>query len=115
MKRYDITDVLNPVLKGEYVIPQRIQGITFRMDAEQNVRYMLLSQGYQTEDSQLLEFLYSDDITEYLTPVRSMTLAEGVEQLQMNAKGLYVLFESGALPYRETSRIVNDQIYLIQL
>lgn len=115
LKRYDITDVLNPVLKGEYVIPQRIQGITFRMDAEQNVRYMLLSQGYQTEDSQLLEFLYSDDITEYLTPVRSMTLPEGVEQLQMNAKGLYVLFESGALPYRETSRIVNDQIYLIQL
>lgn len=114
LKCYDMAEVTHPVLQGEYVIPQRIQGITFRMDEKNGTRYMILSQGYQTEDSALLEFTYSDGTTEYLTPARSMILPEGVEQVQMTAKGLYVLFESGAWPYRETSRVVNDQIYLIR-
>lgn len=50
-----------------------------------------------------------------MEPEDRMTLPEGAEQIQMTAKGLYVLFESGAIPYRATSRIVNDQIYLLRI
>lgn len=115
LKRYDITDITNPIEVSEYVIPERIQGITFRTDGRSDDRYMLLSQGYQTEDSCLLTFFYQDEADAYLEPEDRMTLPEGAEQIQMTAKGLYVLFESGAIPYRATSRIVNDQIYLLRI
>lgn len=114
LKKYDISDGKTPILLSTVSIPQRIQGITFKEDAMSGIRYMLLSQGYQTEDSSLLTFVYDEQITEYAEPVESRTLPEGVEQIQMTAKGMYLLFESAARPYRATARIPNDQIYLVR-
>lgn len=114
LKRYDISDVTEPRLKSAVAIPERIQGITFKRDVSENKCYMLLSQGYQTEDSHLLKFVYKEEQTEYLEPVTVNTLPEGVEQIQMTASGMYILFESAARPYRATARIPNDQIWLVR-
>ena len=75
---------------------------------------MLLSQGYQTEDSKLLQFTYSKDTKAYTEPDVSYVMPEGMEQIDMSANGLYVLFESAARPYRATARIPNDKVYLLR-
>ena len=75
---------------------------------------MLLSQGYQTEDSHLLKFLYEEQTQRYEEPVETNTLPEGAEQIQMTADGMYILFESAVRPYRATARIPNDQIWLVR-
>lgn len=114
LRRYDLSDPAQPELLSETEIPQRIQGITFAWDEEAQTRYMLLSQGYQTEDSGLLKFEYSEEIQSYTEPVASYVMPEGMEQIQMSANGLYVLFESAARPYRATARVANDRIYLLK-
>lgn len=114
LNRYDISDPGSPVLLSAVSIPQRIQGITFKTDAPSGVKYMLLSQGYQTQDSCLLSFVYDEQTAEYAQPMESRTLPEGVEQIQMTGRGMYILFESAARPYRATARIPNDQIYLVR-
>lgn len=114
LRRYGLSDPATPELLSEVEIPQRIQGITFAWDEEKNIRYMLLSQGYQTEDSALLQFAYSEDIRAYIEPQESHVMPEGMEQIAMSANGLYVLFESAARPYRETARVANDRIYLLK-
>lgn len=114
LRRYDISDIQNPVLLSEVSIPQRIQGITFWRDNTAGIRYMYLSQGYQTEDSSLLKFVWEDDKTVYEQPVESQILPEGAEQIQMTANGMYLLFESAARPYRATARIPNDQVWVIR-
>ncbi|MDE7446784.1 MAG: hypothetical protein K2N15_13945 [Lachnospiraceae bacterium] len=82
-------------------------------DVPAGERRMLLSQSCETEDSHLLEFLYDDQRTEYIEPAKVHILPEGAEQIQMTARGMYILFESASRPYRDTARIPNDQIYLI--
>lgn len=114
LKRYDISDAEAPVLRSEVSIPQRIQGITFRTDVISGEKYMLLSQSYQTSDSALLTFVYDEQTTVYDAPIESRVLPEGAEQIQMTAKGMYILFESAARPYRATAGIPNDQIYLVR-
>ena len=114
LKQYDVWDVKNPELISEVEIPQRVQGITFEDDMKSGVRYMYLSQGYQTEDAALYKFVYRDAIEVYDSPVEVYTMPEGIEQVHVTANGMYVLFESAALPYRETARIVNDQVYLLR-
>lgn len=114
LNRYDLTDVKNPVLSSAVTIPERIQGITFKRETASGKCYMLLSQGYQTEDSHLLKFLYEEQIAEYIEPMESHVLPEGAEQIQMSARGMYILFESAVRPYRATARIPNDQIYLVR-
>lgn len=114
LNRYDLSDVHNPRLVSTVAIPERIQGITFKRDAAQGKRYMLLSQGYQTEDSHLLKFLYEEQTQRYEEPVETNTLPEGAEQIQMTADGMYILFESAVRPYRATARIPNDQIWLVR-
>ena len=114
LNRYDISDPGSPVLLSAVSIPQRIQGITFKTDAPSGVKYMLLSQGYQTQDSCLLSFVYDEQTAEYAQPMESRTLPEGVEQIQMTGRGMYILFESAARPYRATARIPNDQIYPVR-
>lgn len=114
LNRYDLTEVTEPDLVSAVVIPQRIQGVTFKKDAVSGECYMFLSQGYQTEDSYLLKFLYDREITSYTEPVESSVLPEGVEQVQMSAGGMYILFESAARPYRPTARIPNDQVFLVR-
>ncbi len=66
-------------------------------------------------DGRLLAFDYSDDITEYLSPRESYHLPEGAEQVLWTAKGLYIQFESSALPYRATARNAGDQLWILQL
>lgn len=114
LKKYDLTDAQNPVLVSEVEIPQRIQGITFEEDVTKGVRYMYLSQGYQTEDAYLYKFVYDDAITVYDSPLEVNTMPEGIEQILCTGNGMYVLFESAVRPYRPTARIVNDQVYLLR-
>ena len=114
LNRYDLSQVETPQLISSVTIPERIQGITFSRNMQTGECYMYLSQGYQTEDSHLLKFLYRDDIMVYVDPMESHVLPEGSEQIQMTARGMYILFESAVRPYRPTARIVNDQIYLIR-
>ena len=114
LNRYNLSDIQNPQLISSVTIPEEIQGITFKRDVLAGERYMLLSQSCETEDSHLLEFLYDDQRTEYIEPAKAHTLPEGAEQIQMTARGMYILFESASRPYRDTARIPNDQIYLIR-
>lgn len=114
LNRYDLTDVENPKLLSAVTIPERIQGVTFKRNALTGECCMLLSQGYQTEDSRLLKFSYDGQACIYDTPVETYVLPEGAEQILVTARGMYLLFESSARPYRATARIPNDQIYLIR-
>ena len=115
LKCYDLTEPSKPLLLNELVIPERIQGITFQENRLSGLRYMILSQGYQTEDSQLLRFVYNERDKVYDVPQESWTLPEGVEQIQMTASGLYVLFDSSARSYRDKTGLVNDQIYVLRM
>lgn len=113
LNRYDITDAMNPVLVSQVSIPQRIQGITFMWNEVTQKKEMLLSQSYQMSDSHFLSFTYDDAIMEYAEPNEDIVMPEGMEQIQSSANGLYILFESGARPYRATARLANDQVWVI--
>lgn len=115
LRCFDLTDMYAPQIVNELVIPERIQGVTFQEDRLLGFRYMILSQGYQTEDSKLLRFVYNERNKVYDEPQESWILPEGVEQIQMSASGLYVLFDSSARPYRGKTRLVNDQIYVLRM
>lgn len=114
LNRYDIRDVSTPKLLSSAAIPERIQGVAFQADMQTGVRYMYLTQGYQMEDAYLLKFVWEDAVTVYEDPLEKHVLPEGAEQITMTAKGLSILFESSARPYRETARVPNDQIYVIR-
>lgn len=114
MNCYDISDVSTPRLLHTAAIPERIQGVTFQTDTVNGTRYMFMTQGYQMEDAYLMKFAWDDQITNYEEPLEKHMLPEGAEQLLMTGKGLYILFESSARPYRATARIPNDQIYIIR-
>lgn len=111
---YDISDITNPQLIRGVSIPDRIQGMTIREHANGN-RTLYLTQGYEMYDGRLLAFDYGDDVTEYLVPRESYHLPEGAEQVLWTAKGLYIQFESSALPYRATARNAGDQLWILQL
>ena len=115
LNRYDLSDVNAPKLVSEVQIPQRIQGITFWRDANTDAVSMYLSQGYQTLDAGLLCFDYLAETQIYENPREAYVLPEGIEQIQATAHGMYLLFESAALPYRPTARIVNDQMYVVRI
>lgn len=111
---YDLTDAENPQLLTTVMIPERIHGITFQDDLQDNMCYMLMSQGERPENSNLLCFVYKEYVGIYDMPIEVQILPEGAEQIQMTARGLYILFSSAARPYRENAVIPNDQIYLIR-
>ncbi|MGN0141201.1 MAG: hypothetical protein ACI4AD_03175 [Roseburia sp.] len=75
---------------------------------------MILSQGSQTEEGKLLSFVWDEGNDAYLEAKSSYMLPEGVEQIQMTASGLYMVFESAARPYREMVKCANDQIWLLR-
>lgn len=112
---YDISDAGTPQLISTVVIPERIQGVTFSTDEDTGLTYMLLTQSYQIEDAYLLKYEYHDETVVYAQPLERHILPEGAEQILASSDGLYILFESAARPYRETCRIVNDQIYVLNL
>ncbi len=112
---YDILDEGNPRLISTAVIPERIQGVTFWTEEATGRTYMFLSQGWQMEDAYLLKYEYHDEVSVYEKPLERHVLPEGAEQILAASDGFYILFESSARPYRETSRIVNDQIYVLNL
>lgn len=111
---YDLTDVESPQLLTTVMIPERIHGITFEEDVQNGICYLLMSQGESPENSSLLSFVYKEYIGIFDMPLEVQILPEGAEQIQMTARGLYILFNSASRPYRETVRIPNDQIYLIR-
>lgn len=110
---YDISEGNCPQLISAAAIPERIQGATFRTEAETGKVFMFLSQGWQTDDAYLLKYEYQDGTAVYAQPLERHTLPEGAEQILAASDGFYLLFESAARPYRETSRIANDQIYVL--
>ncbi|MDE6688144.1 MAG: phosphatase PAP2 family protein [Lachnospiraceae bacterium] len=112
---YDISDAGNPQLISTVVIPERIQGVTFSTDEATGLTYMYLSQGWQMADAYLLKYEYRDETAVYAEPLERHVLPEGAEQILAASDGFYILFESAARPYRATSRIVNDQIYVLNL
>ncbi len=114
LEKFDISDVTNPQLVSTVTIPDRIQGVTFREKAD-GTKDMLLTQGYEMYDGRLMQFSYSDDILEFLEPNNSWHLPEGPEQILWTPKGLYIQFESSALPYRPTARNAGDQLWILQL
>lgn len=113
LNRYDITDAVHPILISQLNIPQRIQGMTFKWNDMTQTKELLLSQSYQMTDSHLLSFTFDDTITDYTEPNEDILMPEGMEQIQSSANGLYILFESAARPYRETARLVNDQVWVL--
>ncbi len=110
---YNISDAGTPQLISTAVIPERIQGVTFSTDEATGSTYMFLSQGWQMADAYLLKYEYQDWVSVYAEPLERYTLPEGAEQILAASDGFYILFESAARPYRETSRIANDQIYVL--
>lgn len=115
LNRYDLSNPQEPQLIASMNIPERIQGATFWMDNRDDSIDMYLSQGYQTLDGALLCYKYSTENIDYTQPVASYVLPEGPEQIQATVHGMYILFESAALPYRESSKIPNDQVYLVRI
>ncbi|MCR5099929.1 MAG: hypothetical protein K6B41_01085, partial [Butyrivibrio sp.] len=113
LNRYDISEPFNPVLLSQMDIPERIQGVTFADKGDGNL-HMLMTQGYNVEDAHLFDFVYDENVLDYTMPAASYLLPEGAEQLLYTSKGLYIMFESAARPYRPTARIANDQIYLLR-
>lgn len=75
--------------------------------------YLLLSQSAQTDDSTLLVFSYDEQAEAYTEPIQSYVLPEGAEQLEASGDRILILFESAAKPYKETARIRNDQMYVV--
>lgn len=114
LRRYDLSDPCHPKLLDEVKIPERIQGMTFEYDAFNQEWYLWFSQGYQTEDSHLLKFKYDEGESDYRKSIEEHVMPEGMEQIQMSARGMYILFESAARPYRETARVVNDQVFVVR-
>ncbi|SEM26787.1 Glycerophosphoryl diester phosphodiesterase [Butyrivibrio sp. ob235] len=113
LRKYDVSDSSNPVMVKEVDIPDCIQGVTFYRDDEDK-EFMILSQSHEVDDAHLLTFEYGEDIDSYDEPLRSELMPEGSENLQMTDEGLYILFESGSKPYRETARVPNDKLYLMK-
>lgn len=111
---YDITDASAPAFISTVQIPERIQGITFSNNVQTGERTMILSQGSQTEEGELLSFTWDETKEAYLEAKSSYMLPEGVEQIQMTASGLYMVFESAASSYREVVKCANDQIWLLR-
>ena len=112
--QYDIENPMNPILIQEYDIPECIQGITFAYNAEENQRTLILSQGQDIQDAALLVFNWIEGTTQYIDPLEKYILPEGVEQIQMSADGLWILFDSAVRPYRATCRVPNDRIWLVR-
>lgn len=114
LNRYDLSQADEPQLSASMAIPEKVQGVTFWKNQKSGKTRMYLSQSCETDDSTLMWFDYDMNNMEYLNPSGSCVLPEGSEQIQATASGLYVLFESAALPYKDTARIRNDQVYLIR-
>ena len=112
--QYDISDPMHPTKIQSYDIPECIQGITFAYSAEENKRTLILSQGQDIQDAALLVFNWTEEMTDYTEPLEKYILPEGVEQIQMSADGLWILFESAVRPYRVTCRVPNDRIWLVR-
>lgn len=112
---YDISDGSDPRLLSTAAIPERIQGVTFWTEEATGQTYMFLSQGWQMADAYLLKYEYHDETAVYAEPLERYVVPEGAEQILAASDGFYIMFESSARPYRETSRIVNDRIYVLDL
>lgn len=113
LRKYDVSNPQSPVLMYEAEIPECIQGVTI-YDGDDGKAHMILSQSHEMDDAHLLEFKYDENRKKYDKPISSLLVPEGTENLQMTSEGLYVLFESGSRPYRETAHIPNDKLYLLK-
>lgn len=113
LKGYDISAPAEPLLVTEQNIPEKIQGMT--LVGENSGAYLLLSQSAQTDESALLVYQYDEQAESYSGVLQTYLLPEGAEQLEAVEDKVLLLFESAAIPYKETARIRNDQIYAVRL
>lgn len=115
LNRYDLTNPSEPQLVAAMTIPERIQGVTLWKDNRNGTTEMFLCQSSQTLDGALLCYNYTEECLDYTLPATSYVLPEGAEQIQATTKGLYLLFESAAIPNRDMAKVVNDQVYLVRM
>lgn len=113
LRGYDIIDPAEPKLVTEQQLPEKIQGMT--AIAGKKGDYLLLSQSAQIDDSTLLVFSYDEQAEAYTEAIQSYVLPEGAEQLEALGDRIMVLFESAVRPYKETARIRNDQVYVVDM
>ena len=98
-----------------YDIPQRIQGVTFAHNVNTGEVTMIMTQGHEMDDAAVMTVKMSNGRTDYTQTDTFNVLCEGAEQPLMTAEGLYILFESAVRPYRPTSRVPSDQIWLLSI
>ena len=97
------------VFDKSLTIPSKTQGIDFlKID---NQEYLVLSRSwYIFDDSELLVYKYSDDISNYTNNYVSMIKCPPMmEEIKVTDKnGLFVLYESGAYKYRDCLINMNN-------
>lgn len=110
LRKFDITDIHNPEIVREWSIPEKTQGMT--IGRENGKDYIYLSLSANTEDSKVEKYILSETESKLNRPVKTITMPEGSEQIEMNSDGtILFLFESAARPYSKTARIRNDQLW----
>lgn len=102
VKKYEIVSKENLIdLKyvSSFNVPSRIQGMTFL--EKDNEKYMLLSRSYgRGNSSQMYVYNYDDSIVDYNgLEIKMMEYPPMLEQINIDKKYLYLLFESGATKY----------------
>ena len=118
VKRYSIDIIDNEVVlkyKGSFIIPDKVQGITFR--TYNNTDYMLMSRSYGQNIPSLLQiFKYSDEIKDYTNDeVVSdiVRFSPMLEQIVCNNDKLYMLYESNSNIYNCKQKDDFDSVPII--
>ncbi len=115
LNRFNLTNPAVPQLVGSAAIPEKIQGLTLWRNNTNDTVELYLSQSSKILDSVLLQYFYQPEAGDYTQPSASYCLPEGLEQVQATVHGMYFLFDSGVKSHRETARVVNDRVYLVEM
>lgn len=101
------------LLKSEFKVPSRIQGITFYDFGID--KYMILSRSYgRKNDSQILMYKYKEAKKEYVQEESLIKLDTPplLEQINVGEKGLYAIFESPASKYADCQTIISNVLLI---
>lgn len=116
VKIYDIKREKNDVtLKyiSEFMVPSQVQGLTFYK--ENNNIYLFLSQSYGRKKTSKISVLkYYDNKTDYNNITYSLKVPPMLEQISINKNNnLLLVFESGAIKYKQTAKLVTEDIIVM--
>jgi len=94
---------------NEFVVPSKIQGIDFYRGFKGV--YMFLSRSYtRVRDSSLLVYKYESCVNDYSNCTFSFLLPPMLEQVTVNGDTLLLLFESYAMKYKGSAKVVVDEV-----